>query len=396
MTTAKHLRMALVLVALCLHGSPVHAKYGGGTGDPNDPYLIYTAEQMNTIGTEPSDWDKCFRLMADIDLGRYRGTEFNLIGYSRRWPDHRPFMGVFDGNGHTIRNFNYRSSGTDYVGLFGCVGSFTGSAQPAAVIRDLGLIDPNVDAGEGKYVGALVGHFRDAAIMGCYVEGGTVSGGRYVGGLIGASVETLILSYSPWLVIENCHASATVSGADTVGGLLGYYSGGRSSIHLRRFEIVGCRATGRVSGRENVGGLAGHVRGARVLNCYAQGNVAGERYIGGLIGLSYATVCICYSTGRVAGRSNIGGLIGSATVKTMPELNSDGQTIASFWDVRTSGRRTSAGGAGMSTAGMQTASTFLDAGWDFVGETDNGTEDLWWMREGQDYPRLHWEQTDTP
>ena len=37
------------------------------------------------------------------------------------------------------------------------------------------------------------------------------------------------------------------------------------------------------------------------------------------------------------------------------------------------------------------ASTFLEAGWDFVGETENGTEDVWWILEGQDYPRLIWE-----
>jgi len=40
---------------------------------------------------------------------------------------------------------------------------------------------------------------------------------------------------------------------------------------------------------------------------------------------------------------------------------------------------------------MQTAGTFLDAGWDFVDETANGTEDIWWILEGQDYPRLWWE-----
>ncbi len=41
---------------------------------------------------------------------------------------------------------------------------------------------------------------------------------------------------------------------------------------------------------------------------------------------------------------------------------------------------------------MQTAGTFLDAGWDFVNEVDNGTEDIWWIFEGQDYPRLWWEK----
>jgi hypothetical protein len=38
-----------------------------------------------------------------------------------------------------------------------------------------------------------------------------------------------------------------------------------------------------------------------------------------------------------------------------------------------------------------TAAKFLTAGWDFVGETANGTEDLWWILEGKDYPRLSWE-----
>jgi len=49
---------------------------------------------------------------------------------------------------------------------------------------------------------------------------------------------------------------------------------------------------------------------------------------------------------------------------------------------------------GKTTAEMQTASTFLEAGWDFVDETENGTEDIWWIDEGQDYPRLWWETAD--
>jgi len=34
------------------------------------------------------------------------------------------------------------------------------------------------------------------------------------------------------------------------------------------------------------------------------------------------------------------------------------------------------------------AMAFLEAGWDLVDETANGTEDIWWILEGQDYPRL--------
>jgi len=63
----------------------------------------------------------------------------------------------------------------------------------------------------------------------------------------------------------------------------------------------------------------------------------------------------------------------------------------SFRDIETSGQMWSDGGTGKTTAETQTASTFLEAGWDFVGETENGTEDIWWILEGQHYPRLWWQ-----
>jgi hypothetical protein len=68
-----------------------------------------------------------------------------------------------------------------------------------------------------------------------------------------------------------------------------------------------------------------------------------------------------------------------------------GTVTGCFWDTQTSGQATSAGGTGKTTAELQTAATFLDAGWDFAGETANGMEDIWWILEGQDYPRLRWQ-----
>ena len=90
----------------------------------------------------------------------------------------------------------------------------------------------------------------------------------------------------------------------------------------------------------------------------------------------------CCSTGAVSGDGNdIGGLIGS----------SSGEVADCFWDTQTSGQTKSAGGAGLTTAEMQTTSIFLEAGWDFVDETDNGTEDIWSICEGTNYPRLVWQ-----
>ena len=45
----------------------------------------------------------------------------------------------------------------------------------------------------------------------------------------------------------------------------------------------------------------------------------------------------------------------------------------------------------LTTTEMQTMSTFTDAGWDFVGETANGTDDIWTICNGGDYPRLTWQ-----
>ena len=107
-------------------------KYGAGSGRPKDPYLIYTSEQMNTIGACQRDCDKCFKLMVDVDLNSYTGTSFNIIGSCNY-----PFTDVFNGNGHIISNFTYTSTDTDYIGLFRYVDGEN------AEIKNLGLIAPD-------------------------------------------------------------------------------------------------------------------------------------------------------------------------------------------------------------------------------------------------------------
>ena len=151
--------------------------YGGGTGTEADPYLIYTPEQLNAIGLTRCDWDKHFRLMADIDLSAYDGTSFNIIG---KYLD-CPFVGVFDGQGHTISNFRYASTGADHIGLFGYVGYYEGED---GAIKNLGLLSPGIDAGTGRYVGSLVGWNSSSTITSCYVAGGSVAGDDCIGGLV--------------------------------------------------------------------------------------------------------------------------------------------------------------------------------------------------------------------
>ena len=215
-------------------------KYGGGTGDSNDPYLIYTPERMNAIGAEPNDGDKHFKLMDDIDLDGFTGTDFNIVG--KGWA--YPFTGVFDGNGKKILNFTYTSTDTDYIGLFRYISLIWGKDT---IIKNLGLINPNVAAGKGRHVGILIGYLESdirksslesETIIGCYVQGGSVSGGDRVGGLVGSNGGLII----------RCYATNSVSGNDFVGGLVGYNEG----------AITNCYSAGKVKGKINVGGMAGN------------------------------------------------------------------------------------------------------------------------------------------
>jgi hypothetical protein len=356
-----------------------------GAGTQIHPYLIYTPRQLNMIGLFFCDRDRHFKLMADIDLSNFTGTSFNII---------KDFAGVFDGNGKKIFNFTYTSNEKSYIGLFGSI------EGENAVIRDLGLIDPKVDAGPGSYVGSLVAYLEKGSISNCYVEGGSVAGDSYIGGLVGYSEGDIrdcyatgsvfgdysvggLVGYNTNVIVDS-YTSGNVTGGYCVGGLCGKSTGPDHSTV--QSSIRNCYSTANVTGYGSAGGLIGH-SGAIVTGCYSRGSVSGHYYVGGLIGRNggHGSIKNCYSTGSVVGEQSLGGLVGS----------SEGTVSASFWDIETSGQDSSDSGTGKTTAEMQTMSTFTDAGWDFVGETVNGIEDIWFIGQ-QDYPHLWWQGMQVP
>lgn len=382
----------IILQAIALAGT-----YGGGEGTDESPYLICDANQMQEIGANPGDWDKHFKLMRDIDLRKYTGTEFNIIGLNST----AAFRGVFDGNGCVVSGFSYATSGRDYIGLFGyAVGG---------EIRNVGLIDPNVQAPDGESIGSLIG-ILNGDMYSCYVEGGTISGFDSVGGLVGKAYGTVGDCYSTASVsgdfyvgglfgynggtVQDCHSSASVTGRYSVGGLAGSTGGTIADCMSTAsvsggYEKTGGLAGGQSSGKimrsytsgivegegKEVGGLLGHV-GGTVSDCYSMAFVMGATEVGGLAGDASGIIQYCYSTGEVSGNSEEGGLLGA----------NSGLVLHSFWDRDTSGQAGSAGGQGKSTADMQTESTFTDAGWDFLGESANGTEEIWAKPPEGGYP----------
>ena len=61
-------KVNVVRLSISYPGAPGQAKYGGGTGEPNDPYQIATADDPMLLGESPEDYDKHFILTNDIDL----------------------------------------------------------------------------------------------------------------------------------------------------------------------------------------------------------------------------------------------------------------------------------------------------------------------------------------
>lgn len=383
LTNLRILRIILLLISICLISMPVEAKYNSGTGEPNNPYLIKTAEQLNTIGAEPNDWDKHFKLIANIDLIAYTGTEFNIIGYWRSRSDNKPFNGVFDGNDHTISNLTIVNDRYIYLGLFGYL-------SHNAEVKDLGVENIDITSlGTDIYAGGLVG-YNSGTIINCSITG-SVTGDKSVGGLVGSNNGGIIV---------NCYNKASVTGYWEVGGLIGSnaegyitscYSTGNVYSDSEKIgglvgniysgTVISCYSTGKVHGDyQDVGGLVGYNNSGFVTGCYSTGIVEGDYDVGGLIGENWGTVWGCYSTGTVEGNRYVGGLIGD---------NTHGTVIKSF-SIGTSEDMCSKGscGSGKTTAEMQIKSTFIDAGWDFLGERENGLHEIWQMPATEGPPVL--------
>ncbi len=464
----------VIIVLLVIQYTSVFAQYGGGNGDPNSPYLIYNPTQMNAIGADPNDWNKSFKLMTNIDLAQYSGTQFNKIGTSSSLP----FSGVFDGNGHSITNFNYVVTSSTNIGLFGYVKGIN------AEIKNIQLVDPNILAISTEFSGSLIGLLRDGTVDNCNIIGGKVSGVDWVGGMIGLSYNGKISNCSSSALVtgegavggligmcdqsgehlfENCSSTGDVIGNHTIGGLTGFsnsnitncYSTGNITGHTHSVgglvgyydnnfnKIINSYSTGNISGTNNIGGLIGLLEHGNIDSCYSTSNIngmnsigglvgqnqvgtisnsysisniSGNQYVGGIIGFQNESSSNCYHKGTVTGNTSVGGLFGavagaitncysSTTVSGNTETGAicgkdlSGTYNAIFWDNQINSALTGFGNIsdpneviGISTQAMLISHNFIDAGWDFTNESNNGTDDIWRLcTDGTSTPRFAWE-----
>ncbi len=268
-----------------LFPSPVKVAYygdfAGGSGTLQDPYRIANALHLdkvrNYLGAH-------FVMMADIDLGV---SPWNSgAGWLPIDDGGNGFVGTFDGDGNVVSNLYISRSTSDYVGLFGYVGT-------SGHISNLG------------------------------VRSGTVVARNRVGGVAGAN----------YGVISNVFAECSVSASSLyAGGLVGF--AGPASVHVDTYS------TGPVSSGSSIaGGLIGFANsGMSALSSYAAGSVTAPTAKGGLIGQTVGTI-ICNSaywdtqTSGLSGSAGGASVIGRTTAQMRQQATFGGWDFATVWRI---------------------------------------------------------------
>ena len=195
-------------------------------------------------------------LTADIDLG---GREWAPIAPSTTFRSNattventtnKSYSGTFDGQGHTISNFEIRTNRAELTsGLFGAVtgtienlgivnasfdngGDYDGrfgalcgllvaddDTETAATIQNCYVVDSSI-AATGKIAGAVCGANYGGTIQDCYECGNTVTAHERIGHLVGDNQNDYKNPYAPGLtlkgIVTNCYSDTKLAG--TQGG----------------------------------------------------------------------------------------------------------------------------------------------------------------------------------
>ncbi len=212
-----------------------------------------------------------------------------------------PFLGTFDGNGHTI-TFTVKQSAEGigfsptfkfvYCGLFGVLRD--------ATVKNL-TVDVKCDAvSTSQYcfvlAGGIAGYMLDSTVTDCNVSGEISAKSEFFNAYCGN-----IAGIMQGGEIKNCTADAKLNAHDSknravAGGIIGYA--------LEGATVSGCTANGEIratstNGIAYAGGLVGNAMHSSFAACRANGDV-------------YAEVLSYKATDKTHGAAFAGGIIGVA------------------------------------------------------------------------------------
>ena len=307
----------------------------GDTGSPNKQQV---------------EWGKNYRLTADIDFSGLTAAEQTKTKSIGRIT--YPFMGEFDGQGHTITGLTLSNNDS---GLFWYTGA-------TAYIHDLTIEGANVLFSDNA---AVLVHNNYGRIEKCAVVNTNITAdtGAVLGGMVSRNYGIIRSSYVQGGTLTSNSLTATghagFVGANEAGGL-----------------IEGCWTSMAVNTTsEYAGGFVGLGYGGTIRNCFALGNVSARGYSGGFVGRSVYGGNIyenCYAAGvvTVSGEQGNGFIGGNKPDSAFQYDQSTGVTNCYFNSASASAE--AYGAVGKSLDEMKT-DTFLTA----ISGSDSGV----WARE---------------
>ncbi len=315
--------------------------YWTGLGTEDSPYLISSADDVNTLAQDVINGktytNKYFLVTTEINLG---GIDENSQGvdsamFTPIGDVDNPFKGIFDGGGNDIKGL-YINKGELYIGLFAnldgatiknlnlygtikgsssYVGAFAGKTTNGTTFTNCHCYMP-ISGGTG--IGGIAGDTSDTSFYSCSNDGTISAGGNFVGG---------IAAFASNATFSDCHNTANISGGIySVGGLIG--AGNTCTL-------INCGNSGNISGSAYIGGNVGHMDNKNTYtSCYNTGDISGQRYLGGIAGYPSSSneFTKCYTTGAITSQSEednfAGGIVGIFYNSSISESYNTGEISA--------------------------------------------------------------------
>ena len=284
------------------------SKWTGVSADPviNETaktVVVNSADQLAGLANLVNTGNKSLSgytvtLNTDIDLGNKPWTPIG--NGSRGLEGGSSFSGVFDGNGHTIRNINVTEDRDNYgAGLFSVVNGGT--------VKNITVEGGSIKAFD--YGAAVVGiMLGESTVENCHARNVEISSGDAAAGIVARA-------YGTNNTITECTNSCNITTAKKAGGIVGIASNGGAT------KIENCSNSGTVyasdAGAAGILGYAGPATNS-IINSSNTGTIGRitDKYAGGIVGYQASTdetagliIEKCTNSGEISA-INAGGIYG--------------------------------------------------------------------------------------
>jgi len=367
-----------------------------GSGTDADPYVITTAEELQSI---EDDLDAHYVLGNDIDATET--SEWNDgDGWEPLGGEDRAFTGTLDGQGQTVSGLTIDRYGGDGSELTGLVANNNGR------VTDLTIDEADIYSKDPRnhrffQPGGILAGIHRGTVSGVTITDASIENTPVVGGVVGENDGG---------AISNVRLSNVSVTGETAGGVVGGQSTGEiQNVSAQQVQVDGAEtygAAGGVVGQTSGGDISGAF-GSGTISAGTAGGIAGETEntaldtvgsiatvesgvrAGGIVGdPAETTITRSYAAGFVdAGQdssSQAGGVAGRRDAADDEDV-----ITATYWDREATNQsdpvpRRPVNAIGLSTAEM----TGPDA---TENMTALGSE---WVGTDE-YPRLDWELTNS-